>query len=824
MSVMQEIGNYKKGLFPFKPGETTKRAHIEYSQFPRSSEFEYQFYNDTKKIAQSKLEDLKSKKNTDYQAGFTVSTNRALRIKDKERKIPILEDQLKKPYFGRLDIVNEDGGKESIYIGKNGMEDDSHIRIYNIRSSFGAVYNQSKLGPTTHEKLGEVKVNLLRQIENENGNFINYYDKKWDQEEGYLDPVLEKRLNKSAKEKLSEIWETIQAEQDFVMRQKISVPVFVQGSAGSGKTIIALHRISYLLYEYEQSISPDKVLILAPNKTYINYVNDISSEIKNVNQFTFEEYCSIRLPFIKYKYKIADYYDFLKQDNNDSFNDQLIITTKGSLEYKDKLNKFLESNHFLEKCIPKEGLIIEELKFNFSFDRIRDLFKRFVENTSITASKKRILNIIKQEAEVSSRSRENKITSKEFKALVDRAIKKLEKDWKLPNVFEIYVEYCTNIENIEGIIEEDKIKTFIQYNRKNESNKLVTFDDLPALLFIQHKAFEGIGVMKKVGNKNEPTHESFDYVLVDEVQDYSPFHIFIIQQFVKSSRMTLLGDLGQGIFYPRGIDNWKNVFNSIQVNNEQDYKYIELGTIYRSTLEIVNYANLLLKPFSKGRYTLSNPVGREGSKPEHHRYKSIIEQLTKITELCKELKKESYESIAIITKDWEEAYALYSGLRERNKSIQLFDEESKGIKSGIFVSPVYLIKGFEYDAVIIANASREIYTDSFNTRKLLYVAVTRALHKVHVLFRDNLAIPLLEIINPADAKRLKEEIQIDNRLKEEISLKITNSKEQILGVVENQLNTIFKQQAEEIYELKKKIMKLEKEANYYKSRTLNKDN
>ncbi|KGX90052.1 MULTISPECIES: UvrD-helicase domain-containing protein [Pontibacillus] len=809
-----------KGLFPFKPGLCTKSAHINYSQFPRSSEFETKYFEDTKEIAQKDLENIEAKKNTDYQAGITISTNRALRTKDREVKKPILEEQTKKPYFGRLDILNEEGDKETVYIGRNGMADDNDIRVYHILSAFGAIYNQSKIGDLSHDKLGEVTVNLKRQIESENGEFINFHDLKWDEEKGYFDPVLEKRLNDNAKEKLSEIWETIQAEQDLVMRKNISVPIFIQGSAGSGKTVIALHRISYLLYEHK-NINPDKILIMAPNNMYLNYIKDISPDINKVNQSTFEEYCINRLPFKKNKFNMKDYFHYFKQNMEDD-SEYLSIKEKGSIEYKNKLNDFLETSDFLEKYLPKEGINIEfdDVNFTFTLERIHKLAKDYIENSSFKVAKERVLKTIKQESKSKQGKKDWGFDDRGYERLIDKEILKLDKSWKIPSVFEIYFDFCTNIEVMKAIMVEEKAELIVENNKINKSKKLVTYDDLPALLFIQQKYFEGIGILHKRKNQSQPTQEGYDYVLVDEIQDYSPFHIFMIQQVVKNSRMTLLGDLGQGIFSPRGIDNWDTAFASLQGDAKDEYEYIELSTIYRSTLEIVNYANQILKPYSQDRYTLSNPIGREGPKPRHHKFNSMNNQLDQIISLCNDLDEQSFESIAIITKDWEEAFALYSGLKHKIKNVELVGESSKEITGGIIISPVYLTKGFEYDSVIIANASRDVYEDSYYSRKLLYVAVTRALHQVHVLYRNELTLPLMEIQQPSKAKNIREELKNNQKIKDEIDQSLETNKKSLITKVESELNTIFNNQAEEIYELKKKVARLEQEVEYYKKKYL----
>jgi DNA helicase II / ATP-dependent DNA helicase PcrA len=200
---MQIVSN-RKGRFLFTPGKCTKNIHEEYSEYPRSHNFEQQFYADTIELAKDKIETIESKKHEDYTAGVTIHTNKILSTHDKE-KLPILENQMRKPYFGRIDIVGEDGIRESIYIGHDAMGEDIYNRVYSIKSVYGSIYNQSKVGKVETSKFGNIDVLLFRQIENENGILIHIYDKEWSDEKGYLDPILLKRLNDQAKGKLNEI-------------------------------------------------------------------------------------------------------------------------------------------------------------------------------------------------------------------------------------------------------------------------------------------------------------------------------------------------------------------------------------------------------------------------------------------------------------------------------------------------------------------------------------------------------------------------------------------------------------------------------------------
>jgi DNA helicase IV len=75
--------------------------------------------------------------------------------------------------------------------------------------------------------------------------------------------------------RMRDIVETIQAEQDEVIRAGLAGVLVVQGGPGTGKTAVALHRAAYLLYTYRQQLTKQGVLILGPNATFLRYISQV---------------------------------------------------------------------------------------------------------------------------------------------------------------------------------------------------------------------------------------------------------------------------------------------------------------------------------------------------------------------------------------------------------------------------------------------------------------------------------------------------------------------------------------------------------------------
>ncbi|MFB7879165.1 HelD family protein [Nocardia sp. NPDC056064] len=82
-------------------------------------------------------------------------------------------------------------------------------------------------------------------------------------------------LNAARTGHMNDIVETIQSEQDAIIRSEHKSVLVVQGGPGTGKTAVALHRAAYLLYTYRQQLAKSGVLIIGPNATFLDYIGQV---------------------------------------------------------------------------------------------------------------------------------------------------------------------------------------------------------------------------------------------------------------------------------------------------------------------------------------------------------------------------------------------------------------------------------------------------------------------------------------------------------------------------------------------------------------------
>lgn len=666
------------------------------------------------------------------------------------------------PYFARMDFKEENRDLEKLYIGKISILDNKTAEpiIVDWRAPISNLYYEGKIGSAEYECLGKkIKGDILlkRQYIIEKKQLKKYIDINVTGN----DELLQNALEEKADDRLKNIVATIQDEQNKIIRAKINSPLIVQGVAGSGKTTIALHRIAYLIYNYEKEFKPEEFMIIAPTKFFLNYISNILPDlgVNDVRQCTFEDFA---YDVIGKKLKISDSNEKLVIIVNKEFDDinkgkiDIMIKEakyKSSIKFKKIVDDYLlqiENNY-----IPKNDFYFKDYEI-MSYNNINKLFKetykmynyndriKEIEKNLISELKKKSLLIIddirkKRSKELQNLTGENRI--KVFDKY-EKIIKLLEKDYK-----KIVKQYLNQIskkdciqyykEFIDGYLQNsDEVMIYLKKNTSNNLQKNeISFEDLAPIMYIQYKIF---GIKEKCKIK---------HVVVDEAQDYGEFQFDILKQILNSNSMTILGDIAQGVHYYRGIENWKK-FIDVEFKNVKTV-YTTLNKTYRTTKEIMEIANNVinkLPEFEKEYIVLGEPVIDRKNSVNIKKNKNIDELISSINNRINEYLQNDYKSIAIIGKDMNECEEIEKKLRKTRKDIKLIKGKDSEYNSGISVVPSYLAKGLEFDCVIISNANEEKYTYSSLDIKLLYVTITRAMSKLDIFYTGEITELLKNIV------------------------------------------------------------------------------
>lgn len=191
------------------------------------------------------------------------------------------------------------------------------------------------------------------------------------------------------------------------------------------------------------------------------------------------------------------------------------------------------------------------------------------------------------------------------------------------------------------------------------------------------------------------------------------YNIKYLVKYLKKSSFSILGDVNQTInpYYKyESLEQIKEVLDKT--------KYLELTKTYRSSKEIIEYTNKILN------LKFVSAIRKDNNKPVLFRKETNLKKqlLNDINYL-----KNEYKSVAIITKDDEEANEIYNLLKD-NINIGKITINEEIFRKDLIVVPSYMAKGLEFDSVIVYNKINNIYKE--NEKYLYYVACTRAQHEL----------------------------------------------------------------------------------------------
>ncbi|MBE6066544.1 MAG: ATP-dependent DNA helicase [Clostridium lundense] len=628
-----------------------------------------------------------------------------------EEQFKVIDRRLKElvilkpsPYFGKVDFIEEEIGlEESMYIGRFGVipKDEFEPIVVDWRAPISSLFYAGKTGEVYYTSPnGEIRTEVLnkRQFVIKKAQLLGMFDSAID----IKDDILQMVLSKNATSKLKDIVMTIQAEQDNLIRQPKDKTIVVDGVAGSGKTTIALHRVAYLLYNNRKTLQ-DKVLILGPNKVFMEYISTVLPSLGEVGvrQTTFRD-LAMELSEIDSIMSFKEYMENVLSGNKEFINEMLYKNSDEYIEKLDLLISDLEDNYFELRDISIYNKMI------ISKQELQDLFQNHFKAMPLFKRNKRTKRIIY--------TRINDLRNDAVKAIEKKYKEKMNAlSEESLNLEGSELEFKKRLEIREAIEESIKAKQGLRwinseeiiniYMRFNEE-KTLTYDDLAAVLYLKIK-LEGF-----------TAPEEIKHVVIDEAQDYSKLQFMVINELTKCQSLTIVGDSNQRLLPISGEVPMRYIEKYLSNKNVQHFK---LDKSYRSTKEIMEFAN---------KYIQSDnivPLVRSGEKVEVTEFKKYEDIKEKLLMNISKLKEKGHESIAIICRDLEETNKIGELLKDK-MYIKVIDNEEILDTSGEVIMPSYFAKGLEFDAVIVIDTNNEIE----NKDKMLYVMSTRALHELYV--------------------------------------------------------------------------------------------
>ncbi|HHY15416.1 MAG TPA: AAA family ATPase [Firmicutes bacterium] len=657
-----------------------------------------------------------------------------------------LQASLEVPYFGRLDF-HENGlsAREKLYIGVRSVIDQKSgwPLVYDWRAPVSSMFYDYGLGEAEYEGPGGVyrgEIYLKRQYRIKNRELIYMFDNELKIDDEILQEVLAGR----ASAKMRNIVNTIQREQNRAIRNDKDPLLLVEGPAGSGKTSVALHRIAYLLYRQRAYLRSENVLIFSPSKIFSDYISHVLPELgeENVPTTTFKDYAE---PCLDWQWEVESQFSCLERlfekEGEKRQRQQQLIAFKSSADFQAVLDGLVrhiaaEMRRFFDISVLGRPVLSEQEQIklfdeNYSYlpinRRLKQIYKRFLY--LLRPIKKQLV----QECLTEVRS-DPAYEDESWWAGAREAVRRVRSELDpilervRANLQLSYADWYCRLWQDEALwrrvaggiaLPEHAVGSLGALKRG-----LVPFEDAAALLYLRGE-LEGY-----------ETRTNVLHVIVDEVQDYGPLQLAALRRAFPKAKFTFVGDALQSLspFF------WENDVICLQ----DAYAHLGLETVtltksYRSTVEIFQFCGAVL-----GGGPQAENVLRHGKKPilaEVEKEDGLEQVRHHIDDL-----RRNYNTVAVICptlRECERLYSQLSGLYAQG-DISFLNDERAPFQNGVVIVPVFLAKGLEFDAVVLPEVGETVYREEFQ-RRLLYVACSRALHELRLLYTGALS-PLLRAV------------------------------------------------------------------------------
>lgn len=593
------------------------------------------------------------------------------------------------PYFGSITFKDSEG-ENKIYIGITHVEDEENDKylIHDWRAPICSMFYDYELGKAEYqapEGIIKGEITNKRQFTIKDGKLIRVFDNNINIDDELLQQVLTEESN----DKMKNIVNTIQQEQNAIIRNITDPNLIVQGIAGSGKTSVALHRIAFLLYKIK-NLNSNNVLIFSPNQIFTEYISNVLPELgeSNTLQTTFNSFLETNLDEFN---KVESFTDFVERYYKYQETNPQLVKYKQSNEIIEALekyiNKVLSNLHFISDISTREFEIPKE-ELNYL---LKDRYEKLLLIERLDKIAEKICNDF-YKGKMGNKKKILSMLNKSLNIKID--YKQIFKDFFRSEEFN---------NSYNGFITDKQINDSV-------NKKEIKYED--ACIFVYIKGLlEGFNYRGQIQE-----------IVIDEAQDYNILQYKLIRSIFKKSNFTILGDINQTVnpyYRYNSLEELKEIFGGSI--------YLELSKTYRSSPEIIEHTNKIL-----GLQHVS-AIRRNNNRPVIFRNDSNLKE-----NLIKDIKdgKENNYTIAIITKTDEEAVRLYELLKEDINDVNLLLSTTKEFNKKMVIIPSYIAKGLEFDETIVYTSKENKYTSG--EKYLYYVACTRAQHQLIIYNQEEI--------------------------------------------------------------------------------------
>ncbi len=610
---------------------------------------------------------------------------------DKLRRLLLL---LRQPYFAKVRLkMAPDRPARDVYIGAAGMTDErSRPLIVDWRNPVAETYYNQENGQTSYTVNGKtrtVELELRRQFSITRDKLNMYFDTTVAIE----DSLLLGALRSHHSEKLKDITATIQREQNEVVRHADVPALLVNGVAGSGKTSVMLQRIAFLLYRERETLNPNQVHLFGPNAVFEHYIDNVLPSMGEANPqvYTWRDFC-----------------------------EQLGAGGRDLGEASDPA-----SLKALEEGMAGLTLTVSDL---------REI--RCGETVMLKANQ--VEGAVDKFAKFGVGPRFCALVTDDLHDRVNRRIASMARDEELQEEM-LGLDVDEQVQFFgETVSPENEEETFSLTRRWLEQRFAAAHDEVDKLSWLRLDRI----AMRMLGTKSVSSSEwlylrllvtgrgdtDARFVMIDEVQDYTLTQLMVLARHFSRAHFLMLGDEHQAI--REGTASFPQI-RELFARTHGSVDECRLLTSYRSSPEITALFSGLVEHDAPVKLA---SVQRAGVAP-------VMEALGSKEEFLERLRAEvaaAHEAeglTAVVAAD--DGAVSWLG-KQLGDAVEVVGKDRELPAAGVVLMSLRLAKGLEFDQVIIPDASAETYPDTPLSRRRLYTAVSRAMHRVTLLAQGEL--------------------------------------------------------------------------------------
>jgi DNA helicase IV len=639
-------------------------------------------------------------------AGVDAWASERLGAARAERLRSLAADPHVPAFFGRIDTDTPQDGAETFHIGRRHVRDEAgNAVVIDWRAPLsGAFYQASAADPR-----GLVR---RRRFGFAGGELTSYEDELLGADvapEG-TSALLLAEIERPRSGPMRDIVATIQPDQDDIVRAPLAESICVQGAPGTGKTAVGLHRAAYLLYTHAGQLSRSGVLVVGPNRAFLRYIEQVLPTLGEVDvEQTTVAGLTARVPVRAVDPPAA-------------------AVLKGDARMAEVLRRALWGG--ISKPVDSIQVPLAGRRYRVPVERLKrdvDDLRRGSRAEDLlavhyAAGRERLAMRIAEDAR---RQKENAggsptdaetrrtARSPEVRAFLDEVWP----GWDAPGlVAALFTDAGLMARAARGVLDQTEQES-LMWRPAPRSVRSAPWTEADAVL-----VDEAAGLLERT--------PGYGHIVLDEAQDLSPMQCRAVARRLAAGSLTVLGDLAQATS-PWATSDWAETLSGL---GRPDAAVRPLTQGYRVPGEVLDYANRLLPVIAPGL----SPATALRREPGSLSVRSVAGFAGPLAEVVRTLAA-APGSIGVVCADAavEETVGI---LRGAGLDVTALADDGSA-PSPVSVVPATLVKGLEFDAVVVVDPAAIAAAEPRGLHRL-YVVLTRAVSTLVVLHRGDLPEPL----------------------------------------------------------------------------------